>query len=58
MKKKSFLAGLLTVLLLAALGYVVYRYRDRIAELLHTLKNRIRGLRCHCSEEYDDFADV
>ena len=57
-RKRSFFAGLLTVLVLAALGYVVYRYRNCIAAHLDGLCIRLKkrfGCRC---EEYDDCADV
>lgn len=57
-RKKSFLAGLLTVLVLAALGYVVYRYRNCIAAHLDGLCLRLKRMFGKHSEEYDDFADV
>lgn len=56
-RRKTFLAGLLTVLLAAALGYVIYRFRNEIAEKAGALAGRICG-RCRCGKEYDDFADV
>ena len=57
-RKKSFLAGLITVLALAAVGYVIYRYRNCIAAHLDGLCLRIKRAFGKCSEEYDDFADV
>lgn len=56
-RKKSFLAGLLAVLLLAALGVVIYRFRNEIAEKTGALIGRLRN-RCRCGKEYDDYADV
>ena len=56
-RKKSLFAGLVTVLLLAALGVVIYRFRYEIAEKTGALIGRIRN-RCRCGKEYDDYADV
>lgn len=57
-RRKSFLAGLFTVLALAALSYVVYRYRDRIAAKLDRLVKSVRRFCRGQNDEYDDFADV
>lgn len=56
-RRKQFIAGLLTVLLAAALGFVIYRFRNEIAEKLGTLAGRFHN-RCRCGKEYDDYADV
>ena len=56
-RKKSFLAGLLAVVLLAVLGVVVYRFRNVIAEKSGALIGRLRN-RCRCGKEYNDYADV
>ena len=56
-RKKSLLAGLLAVLLLAALGVVVYRFRNEIAERTGAFIGRLRS-RCRCGKEYNDYADV
>ena len=56
-RKRTLLTGLLAVLLLAALGVVVYRFRNEIAEKTGTLIGRLRS-RCRCGREYDDYADV
>ena len=52
-RKKTFLAGLVTVLLLAAVGMIVYHFRYAIAERAGILAARLRR-----KSEYDDFADV
>lgn len=56
-RKKTFLAGLLAVLLAAALGFVIYHFRNEIAEKAGAFVGRIRS-RCRCGSEYDDFDDV
>lgn len=56
-RKKSLLAGLLAVVLLAALGFVLYRFRNEIAVKTGELMGRLRN-RCRCGKEYYDYADV
>ncbi len=57
-RKKSFLAALITVLVVAAVGYLVYRYRNCIAAHLDGLCLRAKRVFGKCRAEYDDFADV
>lgn len=56
-RKKSLLAGLLAFLLLAGVCFVLYRFRNEIAEKAGELAGRIRN-RCRCGKEYNDYADV
>ena len=48
-------------LLLAAAGYLVYRYRKELRSLLDGLLEKVSGVKericCRCSER-NDFADV
>ena len=58
-RKRNILAGLLAVLLAAAVGYVVYRFRDEITAFAKELKEHICGsCRCLGDSEYDDYDDV
>lgn len=56
-RRKSLFTGLLAVLLLAALGFVLYHFRNELAVKVGDLLGQLRR-RCRCGREYDDYADV
>ncbi len=58
---KRFLKYLAAVMVVAALGYLVYHYRKELADLALQLKDKGQALKtkiCACREEQNDFADL
>lgn len=58
MKKKNALSALLTVALLAAAGYVIYRNRCIICARIEMFIERVRRCCNRCCGDFDDFEDM
>ena len=58
---KRFLKYLAVVLVVAAVGYLVYRYRQELLRLAEQAKDTVLNLKsklCACRDEKNDFADL
>ena len=58
---KRFLKYLAVVLVVAALGYLVYHYRQELLRLAEQAKDSALNLKtrlCACRDEKNDFADL